>query len=252
MNSSDGFSVSNLVTQITDGITKNLTNNAPNLDAFIKEGRRTRNVSKRRRHYYEEVEDYYDNDIKYGRNMKHRHTDDYSDEHRRPRNNPEWYADDYRRPRCDWGECSEVRRHTGHMPGNGYSLYPFGTYGSCYAHQQQHLDNGMGQSSVPLYQVMQQPQPYQQPQPIPQLRASQPPPPHYVPATATTYTNTTTTARGDDRVVSIPQLYSGFVITIPAADCAADTGANDDAIGRSIEPLVNTIKEALDFYVRIK
>jgi hypothetical protein len=30
MNSSDGFSVSNLVTQIMDGVTKNLTNSAPN------------------------------------------------------------------------------------------------------------------------------------------------------------------------------------------------------------------------------
>jgi gluconate kinase len=58
--------------------------------------------------------------------------------------------------------------------------------------------------------------------------------------------------RGDDRVVSIPQLSSGFVLAIPAADCDADTGADDDdAIGRSIEPLVNIIKEALDFYVRI-
>jgi hypothetical protein len=49
MNLTDGFSVSNLVTQITDGITKNLTNSTPNLDAFIKEqGRRTRNATKQR------------------------------------------------------------------------------------------------------------------------------------------------------------------------------------------------------------
>jgi hypothetical protein len=93
----DGFSVSNLVTQITDGITKNLT----------------------------------------------------------------WYVGDYKRPRCDWGE---VRRHVDYMPENGCSLHPFGTYGSGYVHQQQYLENGMGQSGMPLYQ-----QPYQQLQALPQL-----------------------------------------------------------------------------------
>jgi hypothetical protein len=53
---------------------------------------------------------------------------------------------------------------------------------------------------------------------------------------------------GDDRVVSMSQLRLGPVLTVSAVDYAADTDADDDAIGRNIESLVNTVNEAFDLY----
>jgi hypothetical protein len=53
---------------------------------------------------------------------------------------------------------------------------------------------------------------------------------------------------GDDRVMSVSELGLERVLAVSALDYAANIDADKDAIGRNIEPLVNTVMEACNCY----
>jgi hypothetical protein len=134
MNPLDGFSVSNLVAQITDGVT-NLSNGGGNIEMFMNDqGRKTRNITRRYRPVDEEVVES-DNG---GRTIKRRYNDYDEEEYviKRPRyndHNSEWCAEDYRGPRGAWREysaaSSQRQTPTIYLPSSGYYPQPFGAYG---------------------------------------------------------------------------------------------------------------------------